>query len=110
MLRAVSRLLRTSPRIALVGEAVTFGQAVQLADELEPHVIVLDLHMAPRVNADAFPFNTEDSRPRLIAITAADVEDDASLVLAKAIGADRLLDKMSLEEELIPAILRLASS
>jgi len=37
------------------------------------------------------------------------VNDDESIALASAIGADKLLDKMRLDEELIPAIQELAA-
>lgn len=47
---------------------------------------------------------------RLLTITAASVHDDESVALANAIGGDKLLDKMTLDEKLIPAILELAEN
>jgi two-component system, chemotaxis family, protein-glutamate methylesterase/glutaminase len=110
MLRAVARLLRTTSQVALIGTAVDFAEAVRLADEHKPDVVVLDLHMAQQAKADVLRLKAGDCKPRLLAITAANVKHEGSLALASAIGADRLLDKMSLEEELIPAILELASN
>jgi DNA-binding NarL/FixJ family response regulator len=110
MLRAVARLLRTTSQVALIGAAVDFAEAVRLAHEHKPHVVILDLHMALQAKADVLRLKAESGGSRLLAITAANVKDEGSLALANAIGADRLLDKMSLEEELIPAILELASN
>jgi DNA-binding NarL/FixJ family response regulator len=109
VLRAVARLLRTTSQVALIGTAADFAEAIRLADEHKPHVIVLDLHMALLAKEQALSLKAEDGRPRVLGITAANVKDQWSLSLAKSIGADKLLDKMSLEEELIPAILELAS-
>lgn len=109
MLRAVARLLRTTPQIALVGTAADFAEAVRLAQEHQPHVVVLDLHMALQANQNVLSLKWEGGSPRILGITAANVKDQGSLALAKSIGAGRLLDKMSLDEELIPAILELAS-
>jgi chemotaxis response regulator CheB len=110
MLRAISRLLDVTPEIALVGVAGNFEEAVRLADELQPQIVILDLRMAQRANANALRLKAQQRGLRLLAITAASVNDDESVALANAIGADKLLDKMTLDEELIPAILELAEN
>ena len=46
MRKAIRVLLSEHEDITLVGEAATFSEAVQMAEELSPDVIVLDLHMA----------------------------------------------------------------
>ena len=110
MLRAISRLLDGTPEIALVGVAGNFEEAVRLADELQPQIVILDLRMAQRANANALRLKAQQRGLRLLAITAASVNDDESVALANAIGADKLLDKMTLDEALIPAILELAGN
>ena len=42
---AVRRLLEEEPKIQLLGEAVNFPQTLQMAADLKPNVVLLDLHM-----------------------------------------------------------------
>jgi DNA-binding NarL/FixJ family response regulator len=109
VLRAVARLLRSEPRVALVATAGKFAEAVRLVGEHKPDVVVLDLHMAPDAKQDPSGLKAEKAGLRLLAITAASVNDPRALALANSMGADKLLDKMKLDEELIPAILEFAS-
>jgi chemotaxis response regulator CheB len=109
MLRAISRLLEGTPEVALVGVAGDFEEAVRLADELQPQIVILDLRMAQKANADALRLKAQQGGVRLLAITAANVNDAESIAMAHGIGADKLLDKMRLDEELIPAILELGA-
>ena len=109
MLDAVSRLLDGSPEVELVGAAGNFEEVVRLADALQPQIVILDLRMAQKANADALRLKAQQQGLRLLAITVANIEDDESIALATAIGADRLLDKMNLTNDLVPAILELAA-
>jgi DNA-binding NarL/FixJ family response regulator len=97
--KAIRVLLSEREDITLVGEAATFSEAVQKAEELLPDVIILDLHMAD--GAKHLPAGT-----KLLAISFAN--DDEAKASADSIGAAKLLDKMELANELIPAILELA--
>jgi DNA-binding NarL/FixJ family response regulator len=106
MLRAISNLLASQPEIELVGAVADISEAVRLAGESKPHVVVVDLHLAESAKAEALRLKEER---RLLAITAASL-DEATLALAADIGADKLLDKMELDEKLIPTILELANS
>ncbi len=110
MLRAVSRLLNAHPDVSLVGAAGDFEEVVRLADELQPQIIVLDLRMAQKANADALRLKAQQSGLLMLAITASDILGDESVDLAATIGADRLLDKMDLDERLIPTIMELAGA
>ena len=110
MLRAVSRLLNAHPQVSLVGAAGNFEEIVRLADELQPQVIVLDLRMAQKAHGDALRLKAQQNGLLILAITASDVLGEESVDLAAAIGADRLLDKMDLDERLIPTIIELAGS
>jgi DNA-binding NarL/FixJ family response regulator len=109
MLDAVSRLLTVAPEVELVGAAGNFEEVVRLADALQPQIVILDLRMAQKANADALRLKSQQIGLRLLAITASNIADDESIALASAIGADKLLDKMNLTNELVPAILELAA-
>ena len=97
---AIRSLLSESKEITLIGEAATFSEAVQKAQELLPDEIVLDLRMTEGQKL-RLPAGT-----KLLAMSFAN--DDEAKALAKNIGAAKFLDKMKLSEELIPAILELA--
>lgn len=97
--KGIRRLLRDQSDIVIVGEAATFPEAIQKAQELRPDIVVLDLRMAKGVT---MPPNC----PKVLAISIAN--DDEAKAEAIKMGASRLLDKMNLSQELIPAILELA--
>ena len=46
--QAITSVLMGDPEIQVVGEAVTFAQAIKLTHELQPRVILIDLHMRDR--------------------------------------------------------------
>jgi two-component system, NarL family, response regulator DevR len=48
--RGIRQLLSAQTEITIVGEAASFVQTIQMASDLEPRVIVMDLHM-PDENA-----------------------------------------------------------
>jgi two-component system, NarL family, response regulator DevR len=98
--KAIRVLLSERQDITLVGEATTLSEAIQKAEDLQPDEIIFDLHMADGAN-ELLPFG-----PKLLAISFAN--DDEAKTLADSIGAAKLLDKMELANELIPAILELA--
>lgn len=98
--KAIRWLLRECAEITLVGEAATFSETVQKAQELLPDEIVLDLRMTEGKSLH-LPAGT-----KVLAISIAN--DDEAKALAENIGAAKFLDKMNLSQELIPAILELA--
>lgn len=102
--RAIRLLLGDEPEIELVGEATTFGQTIQMTNDLKPEVVLLDLHMG---NESAL--TAEDVKPRLgnreIRIVAISVwNDEETKALAEKSGAFALVDKMVLASDLIPII------
>lgn len=101
------RHLEAHPKISVVAEATDFSNAVRLAEELRPNVVLLDLRMRDSHGLDALA-----ASPKLISTGATILAisfsvDDDTKALAKQIGAAKLLDKMSLTAELIPTILGL---
>src|SRR5436190_5738742 len=94
--KAIRKLLCERKDIKIVGEAATFPEVLQKTTELKPDVIVLDLHMADG-EKERLP-----AGPKPLAISFAN--DDETKATADSIGAAKLLDKMQLASELIPAI------
>jgi two-component system response regulator NreC len=101
--RAIRNVLSGREDIKVVGEAATFPEVLQKATELKPAVIVLDLHMPCNNFSTPFP-----NGYKLLAISLSN--DVEAKELADSIGAAKLLDKAELANELIPAILELASA
>ena len=106
--RGMRQLLAAEIEIEIVGEAADFRQTICMMNELNPQVIVLDLHM---------PDGTEETiqrvksnlnhDSRLLAISIWNDENTKALV--ESLGAVPLLDKMELGHKLIPTIVQLVS-
>jgi chemotaxis response regulator CheB len=94
MLRVVSRLLNAHPEVSPVGASGNFEEVMQLAQELQPQVIILDLTMTQKVDGNALRLKAQQKGLLILAITA----------------SDRLLDKMDLDERLIPTTMELAGA
>jgi DNA-binding NarL/FixJ family response regulator len=104
--RLEKRVLENEAEIEVVGEAADAPEAIRLTGELKPDVIVMDLNMP----GDGFTATriVKARRPqvKVLAFTA-DLErygPDA----VRELGADALLPKTAIGQELIAAIKRLA--
>ena len=108
--RAIRQLLSDEPQIALIGEATDFAQTIEMIHELQPHLVVLDLHMPgdTRISPPEFKTRVSSASTRVLAISV--WNDDESQALAESFGAAKLLDKVNLGTHLIPAIFQLASA
>lgn len=105
---AIRNVLATQPEIEIVGEAANFTQAIQMANALTPHVIVMDLHM-PHENS-INPLNVKSQLNRGARTLAISIwTDEDAQALALMLGAVTLLDKAKLGSTLIPAIVQLPS-
>jgi DNA-binding NarL/FixJ family response regulator len=101
--QAICRALKNDSEIQLIGEAVDFSSAVQLANELKPQVLVLDLHMPDQDEFDSMSFRSQlPNETRVIAISIWD--DEETKKLAEQLGAHSFLEKMQLGDKLISAI------
>lgn len=99
----LSLLLRTQPDIEVVGLAGSAEQAIALAAELAPSVILLDITMPDRSGLDALPDLLRASpTSRVIILTMHD--DQAYLGRALSQGASGYLLKSAADEELVDAI------
>jgi DNA-binding NarL/FixJ family response regulator len=104
--RGIRQLLATQVEIAIVGEATNFAQTIQMATELHPRVIVMDLHM-PDEKAIA-PEELKSGLINNFQVVAISVwNDEETKDLARSLGASALLDKMNLASTLVPTIMRL---
>jgi DNA-binding NarL/FixJ family response regulator len=105
MRRSIRRLLHAYPEIELIGEAADYDQAIQMTNDLKPHVVVLDLHMPDETQFTVDGFKSHlKHQPLLLAISI--WQDDNAKELAQSIGAVTLLDKMELARTLVPAIMQ----
>lgn len=109
MRRAIRALLSHEPEIELVGEAQNFAETVSMTRKFKPQVVILDLHMPN--SSRLTPMNVSEGlrayAARVLAISVWNDEDTRAL--AQSYGATNLLDKMRLGQELIPAVMKLAS-
>lgn len=106
--RAIRILLRSQPQIELVGEAADFPQTVLMMKELNPEVIVMDVHMPKGTAATFLDLKSRlNHSSRMLAISVWNDEDTKALV--DSLGTFPLLDKMELSDKLIPAIMQLVS-
>ena len=101
---SIRLLLSSDPEIRIVGEASNFLETIKSAVNLEPQVIVLDIHMPDASSVTPQEIKSLFSRlgSRLIAISF--WNDEGTQALAESLGAVTLLDKMRLTTDLIPAI------
>lgn len=102
---AIMRMLQAEPGIDVVGEAGTLRETLQLAAELKPNIVVMDLHMPGEQDFEPSVVKTQlllSCRQVLAMSFSQDVQAQA---LAKSYGATHLLDKMKLVADLLPAIL-----
>ena len=105
--RELRWLLTQLPTIKLVGEAADFAQLVQMARELKPQIIVMDLHMVGWEHSSGCRQlkSCLDCGAQLLAVSFSN--DEEAKALAEDLGAVRLLDKMNLYSELVPTIVQL---
>ena len=101
---SIRLLLSSDPEIRIVGEASNFLETIKSAVNLEPQVVVMDIHMPDALSVTPQEikslFDTLGSR--IIAISF--WKDEGTQALAESLGAVTLLDKMRLTTDLIPAI------
>ncbi len=108
--RVIRRLLEDAAEIQVIAEAASFAETIELANQLKPQVIVMDLHMR-----DEQAFSPQLFKSKLhhhdAPIAAISVwKDQETTRLAEQFGAATLLDKAELASTLIPTIKQLASS
>ena len=106
MRKAIQRLLADRKDIAVVGEASNFYETIQKTAVLHPDLIILDVNMPDRNRIVPSEVKRLLNGARVLAITLG--VDDVDEELLYGVGAAKLVDKMDLSDQLIPAILELA--
>jgi DNA-binding NarL/FixJ family response regulator len=106
MRKVIKHFLKDDKDIEVLAEGANFAQTILLATKLQPHVIILDLHMGDERTVTPSQFKSSLSGSRLIAMSV--WNDEVTKSLAETFGAMTVLDKATLATELIPAIKRCA--
>lgn len=96
-------LLDLLPDIELVGTADDGVQAVDLVAELQPDVVLMDLHM-PRMDGTEATRQIRDSHPSVHVIVLTTYADDTSVFGALGAGARGYLTKDASAEQIAHAI------
>jgi DNA-binding NarL/FixJ family response regulator len=107
MLRMIRRLLQERPEIEFLGQAKNFAQTLQMAAELKPQVVVMDLHMADETEFEPEFIKSQLLRSAQHIVIMSVWNDEEARALANRYGATSFLDKTTLSSDLIPAILKL---
>jgi DNA-binding NarL/FixJ family response regulator len=106
MRKAIRTLLSKRQDIAVVGEAANIHETIQKTAELHPDLIILDVTMPEKDCIAPTKVRRLLNGAKILAITLG--ADDVKEELLQGVGAVKLLDKMDLYDQLIPAILELA--
>src|SRR5215207_504403 len=95
-------------RVAVVGEAASGDEAVELAHKLEPHIILMDIKM-PGLNGIEATREIQRANPQIGILVLTMFEDDDSVFAATRAGAKGYLLKDSGGEGVVHAIRAVAS-
>ena len=96
-------LLKAVPDVQLVGEAVGGKEAIRLAEQLQPDVILMDLHM-PDVNGVEATHQIVHTSPHIAVLVLTMYDDDDSVFAAMQAGARGYLLKGASRREMLRAI------
>ena len=106
--RGFRRLLEDDPAIAVVGEASDGGEAIQLAEDLQPRVVVMDAAM-PNTNGLEATKTISEKFPS-IAVLMLSMHAEQTLVRqALAAGAKGYVLKNAMDLDLAAAVKRVAA-
>ena len=99
----LSALLLSAPDLEVVGEAGDGGEAVRLAAELQPDVVLMDLDM-PGTSGIEATRRILDTSPHIAVLVVSMFEDDDSVFAALQAGARGYLLKGATKAEILRAI------
>jgi DNA-binding NarL/FixJ family response regulator len=101
--RGLRSLLETEPRLEIVGEAADGLEAIRLATELKPDILILDIGL-PRLNGIDVAARVQKLEPPPWVIVLTMHTDESYILRALASGARAYLLKDATDEDLLPAI------
>jgi DNA-binding NarL/FixJ family response regulator len=104
----IRRISAQQPDLRIVGEAGDGAEAIQLAHELRPDIMLMDIVM-PRVNGLEAMRQIKAERPETKVIIMTVHTEDAYRRAAEDSGADAFLLKRTLMTTLLPTIRRMHS-
>ncbi len=102
-LNAAERHLRRAEHVAIVGRGRNGIEAVALADELKPDLVVLDLAMPEMGGLQATRLIKAQDEPPFVVI-ASHFDDAEHREHAQRAGADAFISKLNYIAELLPII------
>ena len=106
--RGLRSILATEPGLTVVGEAGDGQEALRLAKDLHPDIVVLDLAMPMLNGIDvAARLQKMERAPRTVILSMH--SDESYIIRALAAGARAYLLKDATDEDLIPAIRAVAA-
>lgn len=103
----IVRLLQEQPDFEVTGEAGDGREAIHLAQQKRPHVVLMDVHMPGGGGVEAVRVLKKTTTARVLMLSISDKDQD--LMGALAAGADGYLLKSAEPEELCHAIRQVAS-
>jgi PAS domain S-box-containing protein len=101
--QGVASLLSEEPSVRIVGEATNGREAVDLANELRPDVVVMDVSM-PLMNGDEATRQIKRYLPRTRVVALSMHEQTETVENMRRAGADSYVLKTAPSEELLAAI------
>ncbi|MFN8474296.1 MAG: response regulator transcription factor [Anaerolineae bacterium] len=102
--KGLRALLAAMPEAELIGEATTGAEAVRLAEELQPDVVLMDLQM-PEGGGLTATRRIVDTSPHIRVLIVTMFEDDDSVFAAMRAGARGYVLKDADDEDISRAIL-----
>lgn len=96
-------LLSTADDITVIGEASDGAEAVRMAIELEPDVVLMDLRM-PTLDGDEATAHILAVKPHLRVLILTTYESDSSILTAIEAGASGYLLKAAPQEEILAGV------
>ena len=105
----ISLVLEEEPGWVIVGEAGDGAEAVTEAGRLDPHLVLLDAAMPVMDGLEALPLLRE-ALPDAVLVMLTAFPRGTLESAASDVGADAVLDKMNLVDELVPALRELVGA